>query len=162
MIAVERTMPDGEEGVFFIQIAAPEKKTVAAIDRRLRAAKATPLLSIGSFRRTLLVARLPGPVRRLLWWIGLNCWPRQRARFLGTFGITAYSALGASSLHPLTTATATLNWGVIDAQGNVEVRLIYDHRVLDGSAVARALAELERTLNGPIAEELAASQSAAA
>lgn len=153
-IAVERTMPDGEDAVFFIQFAAPEVKPLAELDRRLRKAKEAPLSSIGSFRRALLVGRLPGPLRRLLWWIALNLFPRQRVRLTGTFGITAYSSLGASSLHPLTIATATLNWGVIDPEGGVDVRLIYDHRVLDGATVARALAELETTLNGVMAAEL--------
>jgi hypothetical protein len=97
----------------------------------------------------------------MLWWIGLNLWPRKRAKLMGTFGITVYGGLGSSSLHPLTTATATLNWGVIDADGGVDVRLIYDHRVLDGATVARALADLEARLNGEIADELSGQSLAA-
>jgi pyruvate/2-oxoglutarate dehydrogenase complex dihydrolipoamide acyltransferase (E2) component len=73
---------------------------------------------------------------------------------MGTFGVSVYSALGSESLHPLSPLTTTLNYGVIGRRGGVTVRLIYDHRVLDGSAVARALADLEEVLNGPIAAEL--------
>ena len=54
-------------------------------------------------------------------------------------------------LSPLTT---TLNYGVIAADGSVDVRIIYDHRVLNGSTVARALASLEAELTGPTLAEL--------
>ena len=43
--------------------------------------------------------------------------------------------------------TTTLNYGVIAEDGTVDVRLIYDHRVLDGATIARALGELETVLN---------------
>jgi hypothetical protein len=36
----------------------------------------------------------------------------------------------------------------------VTVKIIYDHRVLDGRTVARALGTLEEILQGPIAAEL--------
>ena len=57
-----------------------------------------------------------------------------------------------SSVIPLTT---TLNYGVIGPDGGVQVRIIYDHRTMDGATVARALACLEAVLHGPIADELA-------
>src|SRR6202011_12683 len=89
----------------------------------------------------------PRPVRRLVWWFGLNAWGRKRANYMGTFGVSVYGGLGAASLHPLSPLTTTLNYGVIAADGTVDVRLIYDHRVLDGATVARALEELEWVLN---------------
>ena len=110
--------------------------------------------SIGDYRRILLMNRFPRPLRRLLWWIGLNVWGRKRAAFLGTFGVTVYAGLGAASLHPLSLLTTTLNYGVIEPDGTVDVRLTYDHRVLDGATVARALAELERVLTHEILAEL--------
>src|SRR5262249_35271849 len=58
-IAVERELPTGEDAVFFIQITAPADKPLAEIDQRLRHAKAAPLSSVGSYRRALLVGRLP-------------------------------------------------------------------------------------------------------
>ena len=94
------------------------------------------------------------PLRRALWWWALNSEGYFRSRQFGTYGISVYSALGAESLHPLSPLTFVLNYGVIDEAGNVTVRIIYDHRVLDGATVARALAALEDTLNGPILAEL--------
>jgi hypothetical protein len=47
-----------------------------------------------------------------------------------------------------------LNYGVIAEDGTVDVRITYDHRVLDGSSVARALVEVEQILKGPVAASL--------
>jgi hypothetical protein len=49
---------------------------------------------------------------------------------------------------------ALLNYGVIDSDGYVNVRIIYDHRVMDGAIVARALARLEQILNTSILDEI--------
>jgi hypothetical protein len=38
------------------------------------------------------------------------------------------------------------------------VKLVYDHRVLDGAVVARCLNELEETLNTQIARELSSGR----
>lgn len=160
-VAIERPYRDGEDGIFFVHFAQPEAKSLTEIDARLREGKSAPLESIGSFRRALLIGSLPRPLRRLIWWVGVNLWPRKRAAMMGTFGVSVYGSLGAASLHPLSPATTTLNWGVIEPDGSVDVRIIYDHRVLDGTTVARALAELEATLNGAMAEELRAQRHAA-
>jgi hypothetical protein len=151
-----------EDAVVFVPFKRPERFAFADIDARLRHYKEAPPRSIGALRRWLLVGRLPRPVRRLLWWVGLNCLPGKRAQYFGTNGVTVYSGLGASSLHPLSVLTATLNYGVIEPDGSVDVRIVYDHRVLDGSTVARALADLERVLNEDIAAELRAPRAGAA
>jgi len=104
---------------------------------------------------------VPRPLRRLLWWVGLNI-GRQRANFFGTFGVSVYSALNAESLHPLSPLTALLNWGVIDRNGRVTVRIMYDHRVMDGATIARALGRMEEILNSAILEELRSLPRAAA
>ncbi|HEY7310526.1 MAG TPA: hypothetical protein VH643_14275 [Gemmataceae bacterium] len=152
-VAIERKFGD-EDAVFFAHIRQPETLSLADIDLRLRRFKDEPLASFGDFRRIVLMSRFPRPLRRLLWWIGLNVWGRKRAAFMGTSGITVYAGLGASSLHPLSLLTTTLNYGVIEPDGSVDVRIIYDHRVMDGATVARALAELERVLTHEILAEL--------
>lgn len=152
-IAIERKFGD-EDAVFFAHLRQPETMSLADLDLRLRRFKEQPLENFGEFRRILLMNRFPRPLRRLLWWIGLNVWGRKRAAFLGTSGITVYSGLGAASLHPLSLLTTTLNYGVIEADGSVDVRITYDHRVLDGATVARVLAELERVMTHEILAEL--------
>jgi hypothetical protein len=160
-VAIERCLDD-EEAVFFIHLRQPEKLPLTEIDHRLRCAREQPLESFGSFRRHLLISRLPRPLRRLAWWVALNVSGRKRARFLGTAGVTVYSSLGAASLHPPSLLTSTLNYGVIEPDGSVDVRITYDHRVLDGATVARALADLERALNHEILMELRYLRYAAA
>ncbi len=48
---------------------------------------------------------------------------------MGTFGVSVYSGLGARSLHPISPLTTTLNYGTIGKDGDVSVRIVYDHRV---------------------------------
>jgi pyruvate/2-oxoglutarate dehydrogenase complex dihydrolipoamide acyltransferase (E2) component len=152
-IAVERRLGD-EDAVFFGHVREPEKLALAEIDAHLRRFKEQPLETMSAFRRVLRLSRLPRPLRRLLWWAGLNVSGRKRAHYLGTFAVSVYSGLGAASLHPLSVLTSTLNYGVVEPDGSVDVRLVYDHRVLDGATVARALADLERILNHEILAEL--------
>ena len=152
-IAIERDW-QGEDAVFFVQIRGPENHSAVQIDDYVQECRVDPVQSIGTFRRTLRVARFPRVLRRLLWWLGLNLSGYRRARNWGTFAVSVYSGLGAESLHPLSPLTTTLNFGVIAADGTVDVRIIYDHRVMDGSTVARALADLEQTLNGSLADSL--------
>jgi pyruvate/2-oxoglutarate dehydrogenase complex dihydrolipoamide acyltransferase (E2) component len=45
---------------------------------------------------------------------------------------------------------------VIAGDGTVNVRIMYDHRVLDGSMVARTLGRMEEMLLGPVLDELKA------
>ena len=73
---------------------------------------------------------------------------------MGTFGVSVYSGLGAESLHPISPLTTTLNYGTVEKDGAVTVRVVYDHRVVDGATVARALACLEEVLNQEIVAEL--------
>jgi hypothetical protein len=153
MLAVERDFRD-ERAVFFAHVQEPEKRALPEIDAKLRRYKEAPLESVGTFRRLMLVGSLPRPLRRLLWWYGLSASGRMRVRFFGTFGVTTYGGLGASSLHPRGVLTTTLNYGPIDPDGGVDVRIVYDHRVLDGRTVAQALADLERVLKHEIVAEL--------
>jgi hypothetical protein len=152
-VAIERQVGD-EEAVLFGHVRSPEQQSLVKLDAQLRQFKERPIESIGSFRRVFLISRLPRPLRRFAWWLGLNVWGRKRSHYLGTFGVSVYAGLGAASLHPLSPLTTTLNYGVIDPDGSVDVRLIYDHRVLDGASVARALEQLEAVLRGEIVTEL--------
>ena len=71
------------------------------------------------------------------------------------------AAQGAGLLHLIPVLTSMLHYGLIDAAGDLDLRLTFDHRVLDGAAAARALVELERTLQGTILSELTQMRRAA-
>jgi hypothetical protein len=157
-VAVERQY-QGEPAVFFGHLRCPDQQSVTHVDRHLRHFKEAPVESIGGYRRALRVSRLPRPLRRLAWGVGLNWSGGTRARYLGTFGVSAYSSLGAESLHPLSPLTTTLNYGVIGGDGRVTVRVVYDHRVLDGATVARALGQLQEVLSRDLLAELRAERT---
>jgi hypothetical protein len=152
-LAVARTV-NGEDGVLGYHIRSPERLSLADIDDRIRAARTAPVGTIPSYRRALRIARLPGPVRRLAWWVGLNGSGRERLRWFGTFGVTAVAALGSATLSLLSPLTTTVTYGVFRDDGTVTVRLFFDHRVLDGVGPAQALGEMEQVLRGPIVDEL--------
>jgi hypothetical protein len=152
-LAIERSYL-GEHGVFVGLFRAPENQTIGQLQEALWLYKHQPLEKVGVYRLALRVSRAPTVVRRLLWWSTLNISGFKRAKRFGTFGLTSYGALGAESLHPISPLTTTLTFGPISAAGDVNVRLIYDHRVLDGAYVARRLHDIENTLHTEILNEL--------
>jgi hypothetical protein len=154
-VAVERDY-GAEKAVFFGHVRGPENQPVEAVEGHLRRYKDDPIENIPLFRRILYTSRLPRPLRRLLWRIGLYTSGHRRARYLGTFGISTTAALGSWAVDLLTPISTALNYGPFAADGSLDVRLTYDHRVIDGGTAARALAELEETLSGTILDEVRA------
>jgi hypothetical protein len=151
-IAVEREL-DGERGVLYGRISDPASRPLTEVHSRVQRYAEAPTSEVKSFKNLFRICLLPRPLRRMVMWLGLNFSP-VRTQHFGTFGLTVYSALGAESLHPLSPLTTTLTYGIIDDNGRVPVRLIYDHRVLDGATVARILSRLEEVLNTAIVDEL--------
>ncbi|HEY4312846.1 MAG TPA: hypothetical protein VGN12_25575 [Pirellulales bacterium] len=144
----------GEEGVFFAKVRQPELLSLEELDALVRHRKQAPVESIPEFRQAMRLSSLPAPVRRLIWSLGLYSDGGYRAHFFGTFAVSAAASQGAAGLHILSPLTTTLNYGMFDADGSLDVRLTYDHRVLDGSPVARALTALESVLRSEILDEL--------
>lgn len=151
-VAIERDL-DGENAVLMGRLKDPDTAGLIQLSESLQRFREAPIAEIKEFKRSLRLAGLPGFVRRIAWWLALNR-PSMRARYFGTFAVSVYSALGAESLHPISPLTTLLNYGVFDARGNVDVRLIYDHRVMDGATIARALARLEDVLRYDLVAEL--------
>lgn len=152
-IIIERDY-HGEPGLFSLSVKDPANQTLQHIGRQLDHAATAPIESIKDFRRAMRFVRLPRLLRRGVWWVGLNI-GRQRGNYFGTFGVSVYSALQAESLHPLSPLTSLLNYGVMSGDGVLDVRIMYDHRVMDGATVARGLARLEEILNTVIKDEVA-------
>jgi hypothetical protein len=144
---------DGERIVLLGTVKGPERRAIAELQALIETARTRPIATIKEFRRALKFARLPGVLRWAMMWLGLNI-ARRRARHFGTFQFSVYSGLGAESLNPLTPLTTLLNYGPIAEDGTVTVRILYDHRVMDGANVARALERFEAILNGAVAAEV--------
>jgi hypothetical protein len=151
-LAYEREY-EGEQAVLLSRIKKPEHRSIEELDAWVREMRSEPVLKVKEFRRALRIARMPMLLRRPLMWLGLNI-GRQRANYFGTFQLSVYSGLGAESLNPLTPLTTLFNYGSIGEDGSVTVRIHYDHRVLDGANVARALVKFEEILNGVVADEV--------
>jgi hypothetical protein len=144
----------GENMVLGARLRAPEEQTLTRLDEELRYLRQAPLHEVNYFRQWLRVARVPGCVRRFLFWHTLNLSGYKRAKRLGTFAISSLGNYGVEQHHPIAPLTTYLTYGPISAHGDVNVKLIYDHRVMDGRTVARALVTLEEVLNGEILGEL--------
>jgi hypothetical protein len=161
-LAIERTF-QGEDGVFVGIFRAPEQQSLGQLQHAVAWYKNETLEKVGFYRMALRFSQVPTPIRRLLWWGTLNVSGYKRCKRFGTFGLSSYGALGAEQVHPISPLTTTLTYGPIDpVTGRVVVKLIYDHRVLDGAYIARRLRDIEAMLNGPILDELHAGQVAAA
>lgn len=151
----------GEDAVFFARVAQPELLSLEELDSLVRAHKQADIESVDSYRHALLLSRLPRALRRFVWWLGLETDGMSKARFFGTFGISVVASFGAAGLHLLSPLTTTINYGTFDDEGRIDVRLAYDHRVLDGATVARAMVALEEVLQHEILAELRAGSGAA-
>ena len=159
-LAIERIY-QGEEGVFVGIFRAPEQQTLTQLQQAVAWYKNETLEKVGFYRMALRFSQAPTPIRRLLWWSTLNISGYKRCKRFGTFGLSSYGALGAEQIHPISPLTTTLTYGPIDpVTGRVVVKLIYDHRVLDGAYVARRLRDIEEVMNGPILDELRENRSA--
>jgi hypothetical protein len=152
-VCVEREYHD-EPAVFIAHLRGPESRGLQEIEGRLKEHKDRPVEQIDSFRKILRTSRLPGPLRRLLWWYGLNASGYRRAKTLGTFGVSALAGQGADLLAWRSPLAVTLNYGVVGPDGGADVRMLFDHRVLDSAAAARALHDVERVLRCEILSEL--------
>ncbi len=152
MLAVSRDTPTGER-LCWGRFIAPERQSLAALQAQLEQYKTAPLEQV--FRRQVRLSRFPTPLRRLAWWLSLNTWASRRAKRLGTFGLSTVAGSGAiNRFHP-SFLTTSLSYGPLSAAGRTLVTVVCDHRVVDGAPMAKALAELEEILAGPIADELA-------
>jgi hypothetical protein len=152
-VIVEREW-QGEAALLAAKIRSPESATLSSMQSHLRRFKETPLWEVSDFRQLLRLAKLPGLLRRFIFWQTLTWSGAKKAKRFGTFLVSSYGSLGAEQVHPLSVLTTLLTFGPISASGDVVVKIIYDHRVTDGRVIARALQELEHVLHQEIVAEL--------
>ena len=156
MVAIAR-VEDGQDCVLPQKVPAPDEMPLIEVDALIRHAKEAPIDQVPAFRKMLRTTRLPLPLRRLFWAIGLN-FGRQRANYFGSFGVTSVAAYGAGQLHALSPGPFVLSYGVEKPDQTIDVVLRWDHRVTDAALMARALSRLEQVLNTEISAELRANR----
>lgn len=152
-LVVERRLMD-EDIILPGRIKDPASRSIGEIAETIRDVKTLPVESIRDFRRALSIARLPLLLRRLLWWVGMNI-GRQRPNFFGTFGVSVLGGNGTRIVYPVSIWTMFLTYGPIATNGDVEILLAFDHRVMDGAVVSSGFKALEAALNGAVSAELA-------
>jgi hypothetical protein len=152
-VNVEREL-HGESIVLYCLIRAPENRTLAEMDALVRYHKEEPVESLRSYQRSRDIMRIPWPIRHWFWWGSLNVFGRRRSHNFGTFGITSVAAQGAGILRLVPLLTSTLHYGMFDELGRLDMRLSWDHRVMDGAVVARVLTDLEALLNREMVREV--------
>jgi len=145
-ILIEREI-DGEPSVLAAKIIMPDLMPLAEIDDHLKRFREDDLNAISPFRQLLRLGRLPGPLRRFVYWTTLYFSGFKRAKRFGTFMMSSLGNQGIEQIHPLTPLTTYFTYGPIQSDGWVNLKIIYDHRVMDGRTVGRALAALEDILN---------------
>ncbi len=152
-ILIERTV-ESEPTVLAAKIIDPATMPLGEIDDHLKRFREGELASISPFRQLLRLGRLPKLLRRFAYWMTLYFSGYKRARRLGTFMMSSLGNLGIEQIHPLTPLTTYFTFGPIRPDGWVNLKIIYDHRVMDGRTVGRALVDLESILNYELVREL--------
>jgi hypothetical protein len=156
MVAIAR-VEDGEDCVLPQRITAPDEMSLDEVNALIRHAKDAPIDEVPAFRKMMRATRLPLPLRRLFWAIGLN-FGRQRANYFGSYGVTSVSAYGAGELHAMSPGPFVLSYGVEKPDHTIDVVLRWDHRITDAALIAKVLNRLEQVLNTEIAGELRATR----
>lgn len=154
-LLVEREW-EGDRVLFGAKVYAPEALPLMVFHRLVTHFRDAPVWEVGDFRRLIRAARLPGLVRRFLFWSSFHRSGYVRCRRVGTFGVSSLGQFGAELVHPVVPLTAYLTYGPVSRGGQVTLGLTFDHRVMDGRHAARALDLMEQILNGEIAGELKA------
>jgi hypothetical protein len=152
MVAIAR-VEHGQDCVLPQKVSAADTLPLTEIDAQIRHGKDAPVGEVPAFRKILRVTRLPLPLRRLVWLVGLN-FGRQRANWFGSFGVTSVAAYGAGELHALSPGPFILSYGVAAADQTIDVVIRWDHRITDAALIAKALTRLEQVLNTEIAAEM--------
>jgi hypothetical protein len=157
-VLIERDW-QGEAVVLGAKIRDPAAMPLDEIERRLRRFRTAPVDEINYFRQYLRTGRMPALLRRFLFWHTINCSGRKRAKRLGTFVLSSLGSLGVEQIHPISPLTTYLTYGPISVTGEVVVKIIYDHRVMDGRCVARCLVDLEKVFQSDILDDLRARRA---
>jgi hypothetical protein len=103
----------------------------------------------------MMVTRLPQPIRRLAWAVGLN-FGRQRGNYFGTLLITSVAAFGGGEVEALGPQSFILSYDRLSGDNSIDVMIRWDHRITDAAFIGSELSRLEQILNSQIADEMLA------
>ena len=153
MVIVEREF-EGESFPFTVRIRKPDRSSLCDLHRFLERSRTIPLEEDANFRFMRRIGSAPLPIRRLIWNLGYHWSGSKRARYYGTFGLSSPASAGAGLTTIVSPLTCTIHYGMFDEKGKIDMRITFDHRAIDGAPIARALSDLEVTLQTTILAEL--------
>jgi len=145
---------DDREAVVFGMIQKPESKPLVETTEALHFFKNSPIDSVSLLNRMRRTSKLPWPIRSLVWNYGLYLSGYCKAKNFGTFAVSSVSQSDSNTLNLLSPLTSALNYGPVSDFGDCTIRLTFDHRVIDGIAVAKVLSFIDEAVNTTIREEL--------
>jgi len=151
-IASEREIM-GDIGLLPIRFRQPEAFPLEVLSQMIHQAADTPIEQTRFYRTVIRTARLPLFIRRLVWTFTLNV-PKARRYAFGTYAVSSVARWKTELGTTRSPVPCLLSYGPMDTDGNVDVRLNIDHRILDGGLAARVVSRLEEVLNSSILEEL--------
>jgi hypothetical protein len=143
------------DGVLLFPVKAPDLTSLAEADASVRKAKTQPVEATPFFRKTMMVTRLPSPIRWLAWAIGLN-FGRQRGNYFGTLLVTSVAAFGGGEVEALGPQSFIFSYDRLSNDGTIDVMIRWDHRIADAAFIGGELSRLEQILNHQIADEMLA------
>ncbi len=143
------------DGVLLFPVKAPDLSSLAEADAMIRSAKSQPIEATPFFRKTMMVTRLPQPLRGLAWAIGLN-FGRQRGNYLGTLLVTSVAAFGGGEVEARGPQSFILSYDKASDDGAIDVMIRWDHRIADAAFIGGELSRLEQILNNQLADEILA------
>ena len=152
-IAFSRVI-NGEEGVMFHRLVNPHEMSLEEIQEQIEFAQTASIEDVPIFSLHHSFCKLPGMIRKFVWWMSLNASGAWSASLTGPYGFTTVASLGATSIHPPSLGNIVMTTAPMQADGRLRVTFVYDHRVHDGLAIAQALKELEEIVGTEIAQEL--------
>lgn len=142
----------GDDWLLWANLQRPHELALESLQSRLDRFIQEPVEMV--FRRQLRLSALPTPLRRFIWWWNLNLAGEKQAKRLGTFLMTSVAGLGSEGHHPPGFLTSALTDTPFDDKGRLNLKLAYDHRLMDGAFVSERLVEIDEELNGAVLEEL--------
>jgi hypothetical protein len=142
----------GDTGILPLRFYKPDAVALTELDTMIRREAAAPIEASRFHRKLIGLARLPLLLRRAIWTLLWHV-PRLR-REIGTCGVSSAARWQTDLGTTRSPLPSLLSYGPADADGNVDVRLSFDHRILDGALAGRALERLDQVLNSAILEEL--------
>lgn len=141
---------------FFARFNSPEESTLVELQEQFDYYRRAPIAEIKQFRHQINFAKAPRFARRFAWWALANLWPRKRASHMGTFGMSISGNKGCYGVsHHLGPATTTLGVDPFPKKGVSKIVMTFDHRVMDGAPVTKAMQKMHHMLTTAVKVELA-------